>query len=513
MISLRRRRLEVYPKRRTSVSWILVGACITLLATFLWTAVFRDYLVMQEARQYYTGEFYPTISPLGFFLMPEGANSRYVSMLFSSTIANIAGPSTAFINVSQIAVLGLGLFFLFCHSIQVTENLTASVFAFVLTILSWPTLNLLLWQSLQHDKIMIVFSTLSLIVHFSFIRREKVTWPQSIVVSVVMILIVSLANNSKETAIFIPVALAAQIMLFTMRSGRYDLDHKLLLPFASIVIYDIVFFYDYFSHLNPDWGGHISGGNTYYTLRTLIAYVLNSGNFMSLIESGFAHRLHMRSFGVAAAGLVELAALIGFRLLRLHNNRSTVTFDINTRGGLYFLVVGGAVLAATSRVSHPDAYHMLIPQWSLGMILGLFAASPERNLLRGGLATAAVLALLLAGQAIAFSAHFMPGGIALRLLTYSRNLQDSLVIIKTLAPASSTSSLQIGYPDGLDSVWYLVMGMNQKVDPFIGVYIYGIPSASAPKILEPGATGSLEGCARFDLDTMYHVSLRKQCTR
>ena len=52
-----------------------------------------------------------------------------------------------------------------------------------------------------------------------------------------------------------------------------------------------------------------------------------------------------------------------------------------------------------------------------------------------------------------------------------------------------------------------------EVDPFIGVYIYGIPSASAPKILEPGATGSLEGCARFDLDTMYHVSLRKQCTR
>ena len=304
---------------------------------------------MQEARQYYTGEFYPTISPLGFFLMPEGANSRYVSMLFSSTIANIDGPSTAFINVSQIAVLGLGLFFLFCHSIQVTENLTASVFAFVLTILSWPTLNLLLWQSLQHDKIMIVFSTLSLIVHFSFIRREKVTWPQSIVVSVVMILIVSLANNSKETAIFIPVALAAQIMLFTMRSGRYDSDHKLLLPFASIVIYDIVFFYDYFSHLNPGWGGHISGGNT-ITLRTLIAYVLNSGNFMSLIRmelrSPLAHAV-VRSSRRRACGIRRA---IGFRLLRLHNNRSTVTFDINTRGGLYFRVVGGAVLAATSRV-------------------------------------------------------------------------------------------------------------------------------------------------------------------
>jgi hypothetical protein len=327
-----------------------------------------------------------------------------------------------------------------------------------------------------------------------------------------VIFIVALANNSKETAIFIPVALAAQILLFKLANGRYSLDYKLFIPFASVVIYDIIFFFEYFTHLNPDWGQHISGGNTLKTLLTLIAYVFNSGNFMNLVEWDVAHVWHVRSFGVTATGFVALGALIGLRLLRLRNNSRKLTFDLNARGCLYFLVLGVAVLGATAKVSHPDAYHMLFPQWSLGIVLALLAVSPSRDLW-SNVAGAAVLALLLAGQAIAFSAHFMPGGIALRFLTYSHNLQESAVVIKTLAPAGSTSSLQIDYPDSMDNIWYLVMGMNEKVDPFIGSYIYGMPSDLAPKILEPGTSDSLEGCVRFELDATYHVSLPKQCTR
>ena len=503
---------DYYIKYKSSGLWILIGACITLLATCVWIALFRDYWVIQETRFYYSGENYPTFSPLDFFLIPQGVNSRFVSMFLASVVTKTFGPSAPVVNIIQIIILGLGLFLLFCHSIQITRNLTAAVFALIMTVLSSATANMLLWQATQHDKIVVVFSALALIIHFYIIQRDRISWLQSIILTLALIVTVIVANNSKETAIFIPVALAAQILLFKSLS-RYNSDYKVFLPFVLVVIYDLVFWFEYFSHLNPDWQQHIAGGNVFETLLDLIAYFFNTGNFMNLYEWGPAHVWQLRSFGVTAAGLFGLIALIGVRLARLRNNTETFTFDLNARGFLYFLVVGASVLALTARVAYPNAFYILLPQWCFGLLLGLLAASPERNLLLDGRATALVLALLLAGQTIAFSAHFLTGGLARRMLTYSDNLQESAAVIRKLAPAGSTASLQIGYPDGLDSVWYLVMGMNEKVDPFIGANIYGVRSSSAPKILEDDTSSSIEGCVRFDLDAMYHVSAPKECTR
>ena len=274
--------------QKVSRSTILVGACITLLVMFFWIAIFRDYWIMQEPRYYYSGENRPAISPLAFFLTPEGINERFVSMALSRIVADVVGQSTPVINIIQLFLLGLGLFLLFCHSVQVTQTYAASIVALILTILSSATVGLLLWQATQHDKLMIIFTVLVLIVNFYFIQSTSVPWGRVFIFSIMIIFLVAIANNSKETAIFVPVALLGQIMIL-MSPRDYTVEYKKIIPSAIVGVYDFVYYLAYFLRINPDWERHISGGNSIQTTIDLTAYLVNGGNFMNLSEWGTAH--------------------------------------------------------------------------------------------------------------------------------------------------------------------------------------------------------------------------------
>ena len=159
--------------------------------------------------------------------------------------------------------------------------------------------------------------------------------------------------------------------------------------------------------------------------------------------------------------VVAMVGLVILRMFGLRANLRNFTFNLNIKGGLYFLIIGATVLGITARVSHPSAFYMLLPQWSLGILLGLLAVGTGRDLLSKNRVGSIALPFLIAGQALGFSAYFMPGGAGQRLLTGSRNLQESAAVIKTMAPLASTSALQINYVEvnRMDCVYYLLMGI------------------------------------------------------
>lgn len=498
--------MEFYPgvdvkrERTAELSWsssLAVGAAVTLFAMFCWAAIFRDYWVMQEARFYFSGENHPTFSLFTFLLAPSGANARPASMWFAGVATDFFGPNVAWVNLLQIGLLGIGLFLLFLHSLQITANIYVSLFALALTLLSSAVADMLLWQATQHDKLMIIFATAALILNFYVVSAAEIRWSRLLAFSLTILLSVAIANNAKETAMFIPAALAAQYALFR-RKDAGALSPRLV-PIVLVAAYDLYFYAYYFSHIAAAWDRHISGGNLLGTSSDLLAYLFSAGNFMNLGEWGRAQAVHATCFW----GIIAAAA--GLLLVRVTNRPAEL--GPRWKAGVYFIVIAAAVFAISTRTSHPNAYYMLLPQWAFGILLGLLAvpfgdaAANWRNI-----AAISLFAILFVAQALSFSAYFLDGGAGRRLLVASRGLQDSAAAIRLAAPLGRQGTIQIGYSEPMDGSWFLLMGGGQNIDPHLAAFIYRTPTHLAPKV-RAAASDSLDGCKRFELDKSYQVSL------
>ncbi len=483
------------------LNWSLsltIGAILTLFAMLCWAAVFRDYWVMQEARFYFSGENHPAISAVTFFLAPSGLNARLASTWLAGIATDFFGPDVAWVNLLQIGLLGLGLFLLFFHSLETTGSICVSLYAFALTLLSSAVANMLLWQATQHDKLMVIFSAAALILNFYVVSSAAVHWPRLIAFSFAILLSVAIANNAKETAMFIPVALAAQYALFRKKDA--SAISLRLIPIVLVIAYDLYFYIYYFSHIDALWNRHISGGNLLDTSLGLLVYLFSSGNFLNLGEWNAARAVHATCFWAM------IAASSGLLLVRATNR--PVEIQSRWKESVYFIVIAAAVFAICARTSFPNAYYMLVPQWSFGILLGILVL-PTGGDARGwrNILAFALSAVFFAAQSLSFLAYFLDGGAGHRLLAASSGLQDSAAAIRLAAPLGREGTVQIGYSEPMDGSWFLLIGAGQNIDPHLAAFIYRAPTHVAPKVRWEGASNATGGCTRFELDKSYHVLL------
>lgn len=460
----------------TTGEWRCAGAVAVVLFGVLAMFFFRDFWVTQEARDYYSGDMRVGIHLGEFFLSPKGSNSRPLSMLLSETATDLFGPSTQIVNLIQIGILSVSLYLMYWHTLSVTGRPASALFGFFLTCFSAPMANMLLWQATQHDKLMAFYSLVILIVHFRFVTLDRKTVPRLASYTLFLILLVSLASNSKETSLFILPAILAQAIL--LRRNMEPLSWQLFFPSAIVLLYLAIFYYSYFSSLSDNWGGHIQSASPLETIPALLQYLFLSGNFMNLGEWGQASSL--RSLVVPVTAFVSLLFLASlFVPFAGHDKRDAR----ETRSGaLYFLVMAGTVLALSSRTSYPNAYYMFVPQWALGAVIGLAVSRLLRanSFLR--LSGSALGAVLVACAMAGFLAYFLPGGAGERLLAGSRKLQDLSAIMRAYADAG-TRSFQIRTEGNLDGSWYLLQGISHPIDPNIAAFVFGVPTSVAPQIL------------------------------
>jgi hypothetical protein len=465
--------------RRSWNRGVQIGMLVVLVALFAGAQVFSTYWVTQEARTYYSGNNPVDLDVLNLLIFPDGSNARPLSVYFADLATRIFGPSIELVNTIQLLLLAIAILVFYIHTLSVTGYLVVALAATFLTVFSSATLNMLLWQATQHDKLMIIFTGLVLMLHYQFVTLEKQKNLAIVLFSLGLVILAAAAYNSKETALFIVPCLFAQVFLF----DRRDFWSKIrgFIPAIVVAVYSIWFFAIYFINLDDSWGSHISSGNPSKVGIELLGYLFHTGNFMNLGEWGVAASSRAFVLPLLIATSVAVLAL-GV------TSRFSVGF-VDDRGGIwrplvYFVIMGVTVMALSLRTAHPSAYYVFVPQWVMGVIMGLAIVCilrAKQLLVLLGIFTVVVFAVC---QLFAFAAYFQSGGAANRLLLGSRGISDTAAFLRIQA-RNGVKHFVIRKPDGLDGQWYLLQGVSESIDPDLAAFVFRTRTSDAPLITGP----------------------------
>jgi hypothetical protein len=464
-----------FPLRSLPLWPVCTAVLVVFIAVYLLT---QNLFILVEGRTYFVNAgFVSGITASRYWLFPAGSNTRFTSMMFASLVNHTCGVSVTCTNTWEAELVALAFGAIAIHTFQLIGSLRLTLFVAGLWVLSAPGLSGVLWQSIQHDKIALILTilTLTLAVEF-FSRRDRPRWADALF-SVVLTGLFGVAFNAKEVAFLLPICVSFLAVVLALRGGGSVLRNLQIL--ALPVVYSAWYIGYYFAHLGAAWSHHIASGSPLEGIETLILVSLSLGNFFSLGQWGPYSREALaiaKPLYVAFAGIV--AALALFRARKWRRSRTGFIASLpNAILGrwreLYLLLILSVSLAAFARTKFPSAFYMMIPFWAGTLLVILVLRFLVADMPHSRVAFGLLLLLMAAPLLVSYSTHFAPGGAVPRLLQGSRSLEFSFETVRALLPAPQVKAVRITVAGTPDSRWYLLTGARgESLDADLGPYIF-----------------------------------------
>jgi hypothetical protein len=466
----------------------VISLCAGLFAALYAFLISSDVFVLSEARTYvlHGATSYP-MTAQQYFLLPEGLNRRWTSMLAFNLEHSLFGPSITGMNFFQSALAGLCALLATFHAWQITRRWTIACGALAIWLFSGPTLNAILWQAVQHDKLAFASALLTMIAAHAALAK-----PRGMLLSTGFALLLpfltAIAFNAKEIAFLLPVtvvALCAHLWL-----TEPDFRWRRALPIAlPQLAYSAWYIRTYFANLKDSWAAYSMQGSATKGVRALGEHALNLGNFMNLRQAkdNVGEVLDVAVQWYRIAGIV-LAALFVVALVRqywpaLRGGRAGVLQILREdSAAAYFVVWTALIVGAAARTSVPNAFYMLPAMWSGGALVLLLIDRCARSFPGRPVVFAALTALVLAPYGYSYTVHFRPYGAVSRIHDASRALMAACETLRSNVPPRKVRTLRFVFTRDAGVEYYLFTGIYWgKVDQDLGPFLFR-DDAARPKL-------------------------------
>jgi hypothetical protein len=493
--------------------WPVFTATLTVfVGSFLLT---HNLFILIESRSYFVnGGWRNTITAPQYWILPAGYNTRFTSMLFANLVTQTCGVSVGCTNALESCLVALAFGAIVLHTFQLIGSLRLSLFAAALWALSAPALSGAIWQSIQHDKIALILTILTLSLSLEFFSRpSRARWIDGLF-SLALTGLFGVAFNAKEVAFLLPICVAYLAIVVGIKSGTGVL--RSLIVVVLPVVYSAWFIGFYLIHLDPAWEHHISGGSALAGLRSLLLLSLNLGNFLGLGRwGGYNQKALVLSKDLYIVFAVTVASLLVYRVIQWGRQNTGLSPDVRSVAlshwrEIYLLLITAISLAAFARTNHPSPFYMMIPFWSGSLLIILILGAIASDFPRPTFVFCSLLTLMAAPLLLSYSTLFGPGGPVPRLEQNSRSVQESFSAIRALLPGNEVKIVRITVEGSPDCVWYLLHGRHgENLDDDLGPYIFD-ELADHPVMVDGNdlaneTTTTVEGEADIRLAADYHL--------
>ena len=353
-------------------------ALLGMSATIFFLALFLHMPIGTEARDYvfYRGYLAQAGNWRDLFY-PVGANGRLVSMALFAMSRDACGFGATCLNVVQIALLLLCVFFGAVHLHQLLRRPVLVACAMALWCLSLPVFSAGLWQATQHDKLAFMFSLAALSYGFSAMRRNA-KGSGFLVSTVLLLALFVLALNAKETAFLLPAAAMSQILLL----GPAGSFRKRLVA-ARVYVLPVGFAALYIGDHLLRFGAVLPG-------RALTGDLAHNAHFYLLALMG-------RQSSSVLGSIVVLALLVAITGYAATKGRGDTAMAGAQRVLAYLAVLFIANMVQVAPALYPDNSYILPAEWAFfGMMATVFVLllQADRVARYAGLGAIALLLLI-----------------------------------------------------------------------------------------------------------------------
>ena len=248
--------------------------------------IYKDMWILVEARCWIesaleaknSGALYEMFLKQLSNLINIGENSRYASYAAVTLFSGVCNYNVVCHNSFQILILALTgtLITAFLIKLEV-RSLVAIIFGF-LWFLTEPVLSAIGWQATILDKFAAFYSMLGLNIAL-YLYEKNASKSNIILTNLVLLVIVVLANNSKEAAFsLMPSIVTLYFLLDTYRAKKLSFKSysKLLMPVAYAIYQNYFFMAKQLSL--PHAIEHNLSGNVRYNIGAFIGYIFNHDN-------------------------------------------------------------------------------------------------------------------------------------------------------------------------------------------------------------------------------------------
>lgn len=498
-----------FPLRGLPLWPVVTASIISFLASY---ALSQDLFVMNEGRTYFANFGWANfISAAHYWFQPTGFNTRFTSMYFASFVGHQCGVDVSCTNMWESLLFAAAFATVILHTFQLLGKIKLTLFAATLWLFSAPALSGILWQSIQHDKIALCLTLLTLSATLEFFRAPRRT-TYRIVFSLALTALFGVAFNAKEVAFLLPICATLLAVLLALPDMRQVWAN--LAVMALPVAYSAWYITYYFRHLSAAWSDHIAGGSPLQGMASLILLAAGLGNFFSLGRwSTYSDAVLQISKWLYVLFFAALFALLIHRLTRGRTpaeRQSLLQWCASWWRELYLCSVFTICLLALARTRVPSVFYMMIPFWAMAVLLVLVLERLTTSLRHSRPIFLMMLVLISAPLLLANSTFYAPGGPVPRLLETSRALESTLQTVRTLLRGRNVSSLKITVEGEPDCVWYLLHGARgENIDVDLGPYIMGDISAH-PVIIDGNDAQHVSaplsaGAAEVELGKQYQL--------
>jgi hypothetical protein len=450
------------PIRRGLPRDIAAIIALPLMAITVYGAMFLHAPVLTEVRDFLLR--FGHDAELRDMFIPSGNDYRPFSWKFFDWQQQLFGFNTEVINLVQFILLGLCAVVAYIHLRQLLGHRAAAFGGSVLWLFSLPVAHSALWQATQHDKLAFLFVMISLIVTLHAIRAASGSGTRAGIVIPLTLIVSAVAVATKPIAFILPIALAAQVLLFTpgKKWSHYLRNVWLIvIPATYVGLYAVLYMFA----TTAEWRAHTMSGNK---IENVLFYIRNLTNID-----------YDGSLSLALLWFAPVIAVWFYALRTIANPASKVA--------VYLLVIFIASIAVLAGAAHATSFYLLLPLFaftgSLAAGAVLMAGSSNFRIRR-------CTALVVIGVCGGLFCTYLPAVAGhTRLATWgrnARNLADGYAIMRARIDPACLQSISFSHRVDPDSYFYFFSdGTHQTIDPTIPSFIFGrqlnVPISDSPE--------------------------------
>jgi hypothetical protein len=486
-------------------SW-LSGAILCLITFGLSQFSTRNLMVLNDGRELYAHDRYFGMNAFDlerFFIFPYDY-SRLLSAGTGRAIGNFCGPSSDCINAVNSLLLSIIVLVAFASTLLITRDLKIAFFTIGAWILSASTLNSILWQATQHDKLATLFFFITVSIAVLIFDSDLMSLKKQILCGLLLSFILALSFNTKETTFILPAVL---VVLAIVKSIQNRIAIKQIIGVLILPILYSIWYVTYFlNHISPGISSHSFSGNPLTTSVSFLKQSLNLGNFMYLSEYSVLNVLILKVGGVLY--------VIGFAIFSIFIIAYLTRFDFKRlflksfENPLLRILIPFCTLIACLfgilRTEVPVAFYLLLPTWaSILLFIEFFYAISRMFVAKQFLFKGAVVLICFA-YVSTYSIHFGQNGVVTQLNSSSKNLQKTFDQLNDL-PINNKLTIVLEDTNSY-GIWYLLLGATSEADKWLSHYFF--PRKEEPVQITLGVKE--ENCKDYTDDFCVKLNSRYQ---
>ena len=267
-----------------------LALALSMASLFYWFYL-RDLFPLTEWRDWVTWQDRIDWNEiLRKLFVPEGFPSRHVSLTYSMYLGGMCRDDVRCLNALGLFPLFLTVPLLYVLARQLGLASRFAIAACLLWLFSVPVVNAAAWQATIHDKLalLLALSALSWTL-YALTRPLKLRWV--LYTNGLLLVLVALAYNCKESAWFLAPGLCATVILCGRGDWRKRLKDSLLLVLPlAYAFYHNVAYLRALGRADPDvyWRAHVWSSPVFEHIGQLLDHSLGIGRHVGVFLGSFA---------------------------------------------------------------------------------------------------------------------------------------------------------------------------------------------------------------------------------